>query len=101
MNRAVGYLRNPEPPHNPGEAWRERRREQLAEDAKQLGEWMYEWLYLVRDPALARKSYRDITTGSIMESLAAVRELRAYVDDKITERAQDDWQDHLDSAGEP
>lgn len=118
MNRPAGYLRNPEPPHNPGETWRERRREQLWEDLSWISSELldcpllwhtdtHKWtradgtIHITPADHRGAKTLRALMDGTDAEVLAAVRELRAYVDDKITEQAQDDWQDHLDSAGEP
>lgn len=118
MSRVYGYRWNPEPEDNPGEEWRERRREQLSEDLSFISAELLDcpllWhtdthKYTRGDgtthitPADHRgaKTLKALIDGSDAEVLAAVRELRAFVDDKITEQAQDDWQDHLDSAGEP
>ena len=118
MTRAVGYRWNPEPVEAPGEGWREKRREELAEDWEFVSEAITESpLLAYRDawrhthangtvyvhPAITTgaATLRALLTGSEAEILAAVFELRAYVDDKIEEQAREDWQDFCDGLGEP
>ena len=118
MTRAFGYAYNPQPSEAPGEAWRERRREQLSEDLSFISAelldcpllWHTDTDHYTRSdgtthitPADHRgaKTLKALMDGTDAEVLAAVRELRAYVDDKITEQADEDWQDHLDAGSEP
>lgn len=118
MSRVYGFKYNPEPPHDPSVEWCERRREELAEDLTYISEWLTQSPLLAHSDTLkvtrsdgtthiypavhtGAATLRALMGGSDAEVLAAVRELRAYVDDKITEQAQDDWQDHLDAGSEP
>ena len=118
MTRAIGFMHNPEPDDEPGERWRERRREHLADDLSFIATVIAEsplmayseaWKHSREDgttkvyPAVTTgaKTLRALMDGTDAEAIAAVHELRAYVDDKIEEQVREDWQDFCDGLGEP
>jgi hypothetical protein len=112
QTRNVGYAYNPEPADDPSEAWRETRRGELRADLTYISEWLTECPLLAHSdswkhtntngttyvhPAVTTgaATLRALMGGSDADVLAAVRELRAYIDTKVDEQAAEDWDDFV------